>query len=67
MRGRLPRSRLPQGRGLATEAAAACRVHARDVLEVDRLIAIIASLPTTGLGCPRWVPSSGGVKAARND
>jgi len=30
-----------QGRGLATEAAAACRDHARDVLEVDRLIAII--------------------------
>ena len=30
-----------QGRGLATEAAAACRDHARDVLQVDRLIAII--------------------------
>ena len=30
-----------QGRGLATEAAAACRDYARDVLEVDRLIAII--------------------------
>jgi RimJ/RimL family protein N-acetyltransferase len=30
-----------QGRGLATEAAAACRDHARDVLGVDRLIAII--------------------------
>jgi RimJ/RimL family protein N-acetyltransferase len=26
---------------LATEAAAACRDHARDVLRVDRLIAII--------------------------
>ncbi|WP_206185135.1 GNAT family N-acetyltransferase [Thermoactinospora rubra] len=31
-----------QGRGYATEAAAACRDHARDVLDVDRLIAIIA-------------------------
>jgi RimJ/RimL family protein N-acetyltransferase len=31
-----------QGRGLATEAAAACRDYARDVLGVDRLIAIIA-------------------------
>jgi RimJ/RimL family protein N-acetyltransferase len=31
-----------QGRGLATEAAAACCDYARDVLEVDRLIAIIA-------------------------
>jgi RimJ/RimL family protein N-acetyltransferase len=31
-----------QGRGLATEAAAACRDYARDVLDVDRLIAIIA-------------------------
>jgi RimJ/RimL family protein N-acetyltransferase len=30
-----------QGRGLATEAAAACRDYARDVLRVDRLIAII--------------------------
>jgi RimJ/RimL family protein N-acetyltransferase len=30
-----------QGRGLATEAAAACRDYARDVLKVDRLIAII--------------------------
>jgi hypothetical protein len=30
-----------QGRGLATEAGAACRDYARDVLEVDRLIAII--------------------------
>ena len=30
-----------QGRGLATEAAAACRDYARDVLNVDRLIAII--------------------------
>jgi RimJ/RimL family protein N-acetyltransferase len=30
-----------QGRGLATEAAAACRDHARDVLRVGRLIAII--------------------------
>ncbi len=30
-----------QGRGLATEAAAACRDYARDVLEIDRLIAII--------------------------
>jgi RimJ/RimL family protein N-acetyltransferase len=30
-----------QGRGLATEAAAACRDHARDVLGADRLIAII--------------------------
>jgi RimJ/RimL family protein N-acetyltransferase len=30
-----------QGRGLATEAAAACRDYARDVLGVDRLIAII--------------------------
>jgi RimJ/RimL family protein N-acetyltransferase len=30
-----------QGRGLASEAAAACRDHARDVLGVDRLIAII--------------------------
>ena len=31
------RARL-QGRGLATQAAAACRDDARDVLEVDRLI-----------------------------
>ncbi|BBH71713.1 acetyltransferase [Actinoplanes sp. OR16] len=31
-----------QGRGYATEAAAACRDHARDVLAVRRLIAIIA-------------------------
>ncbi|MER7501831.1 GNAT family N-acetyltransferase [Nonomuraea pusilla] len=31
----------PQGRGYATEAALACRDHARDVLGVDRLIAII--------------------------
>jgi GNAT superfamily N-acetyltransferase len=31
-----------QGRGLATEAAAVCRDYARDVLGVDRLIAIIA-------------------------
>jgi RimJ/RimL family protein N-acetyltransferase len=31
-----------QGRGLATEAAAACCDYARDVLGVDRLIAIIA-------------------------
>jgi RimJ/RimL family protein N-acetyltransferase len=31
-----------QGRGLATEAAAACCDYARDVLEVDRRIAIIA-------------------------
>jgi RimJ/RimL family protein N-acetyltransferase len=30
-----------QGRGLATEAAAACRDHARDVLGLERLIAII--------------------------
>jgi RimJ/RimL family protein N-acetyltransferase len=30
-----------QGRGYATEAAAACRDHARDVLNTDRLIAII--------------------------
>jgi RimJ/RimL family protein N-acetyltransferase len=30
-----------QGRGYATEAAAACRDHARDVLGVKRLIAII--------------------------
>ena len=30
-----------QGRGLATEAGAACRDYARDVLEVDRLVAII--------------------------
>ncbi|MDR8412759.1 GNAT family N-acetyltransferase [Nonomuraea sp. 3-1Str] len=30
-----------QGRGYATEAAAACRDHARDVLGVDRLISII--------------------------
>ncbi|SEN82033.1 GNAT family N-acetyltransferase [Nonomuraea pusilla] len=30
-----------QGRGYATEAALACRDHARDVLGVDRLIAII--------------------------
>ena len=30
-----------QGRGLATEAAAACREHARDVLGLKRLIAII--------------------------
>jgi RimJ/RimL family protein N-acetyltransferase len=30
-----------QGRGLATEAAAACRDFARDVLKVERLIAII--------------------------
>lgn len=30
-----------QGRGLATEAATACRDYARDVLMVDRLIAII--------------------------
>src|SRR5215216_7117773 len=30
-----------QGRGLATEAAAACRDYARDVLKVDRLVAII--------------------------
>ena len=30
-----------QGRGLATEAAAACRDYARDLLGVERLIAII--------------------------
>jgi RimJ/RimL family protein N-acetyltransferase len=30
-----------QGHGLATEAAAACRDYARDVLGADRLIAII--------------------------
>jgi RimJ/RimL family protein N-acetyltransferase len=30
-----------QGRGYATEAAAACRDYARDVLGLDRLIAII--------------------------
>ncbi|KAB1108964.1 GNAT family N-acetyltransferase [Micromonospora aurantiaca] len=30
-----------QGRGFATEAAAACRDHARDRLGVDRLVAII--------------------------
>jgi RimJ/RimL family protein N-acetyltransferase len=30
-----------QGRGRATEAAAACRDHARDVLGLERLIAII--------------------------
>jgi RimJ/RimL family protein N-acetyltransferase len=30
-----------QARGLATEAAAACRDHARDVLGLERLIAII--------------------------
>ena len=30
-----------QRRGLATEAAADCRDHAREVLKVDRLIAII--------------------------
>jgi RimJ/RimL family protein N-acetyltransferase len=30
-----------QGRGLASEAAAACRDYARDVLGADRLIAII--------------------------
>jgi RimJ/RimL family protein N-acetyltransferase len=30
-----------QGRGYATEAAAACRDHARDVLGFDRLVAII--------------------------
>ena len=34
------RARL-QGRGLATQAAAACRDYARDVLKADRLIAII--------------------------
>ena len=32
-----------QGRGLATEAASACRDYARDVLKVDRLVAIIDS------------------------
>ena len=31
-----------QGRGYATEAAAACRDYARNVLNLDRLIAIIA-------------------------
>jgi RimJ/RimL family protein N-acetyltransferase len=37
-----------QGRGYATEAAAACRDHARDTLGVERLIAIIhpANLPS---------------------
>ena len=30
-----------RGRGFATEAAAACRAHARDRLGVDRLVAII--------------------------
>ena len=30
-----------QGRGLASEAASACRDHARDVLGIERLIAII--------------------------
>lgn len=30
-----------QGGGLATEAAAACRDYARDVLKIERLIAII--------------------------
>jgi RimJ/RimL family protein N-acetyltransferase len=32
-----------QGRGLATEAASACRDYARDVLKADRLVAIIDS------------------------
>ena len=37
-----------QGRGYASEAATACRDHARDVLGVKRLIAIIhpANLPS---------------------
>ena len=37
-----------QGRGYATEAAAACRDHARDTLGVSRLIAIInpANVPS---------------------
>lgn len=30
-----------QGRGYATEAAAACRDHARDVLHAERLVAVI--------------------------
>ncbi|WP_417198270.1 GNAT family N-acetyltransferase [Streptomyces stelliscabiei] len=34
-----------QGRGYATEAAAACRDHARDALHAERLVAIIR--PTT--------------------
>ena len=41
-RGRLSRPRLLlQGHGYATEAAAACRDYARDVLTAKRLIAII--------------------------
>ncbi|MET7327129.1 GNAT family N-acetyltransferase [Nonomuraea sp. NPDC005650] len=39
--GYLVRAEL-QGNGYATEAAAACRDHAREVLGLDRLIAIIA-------------------------
>lgn len=37
-----------QGKGLATEAAAACRDYARETLEIDRLIAIInpANVPS---------------------
>src|SRR4029450_7088349 len=40
-RGWLPRSRWPPAPRLAHEAAAACRDYARDVLKVDRLVAII--------------------------
>jgi Acetyltransferase (GNAT) domain len=42
-----------QGRGLATEAAAACRDYARDVLKVDRLIAIIGPRNGHPSGSPR--------------
>jgi RimJ/RimL family protein N-acetyltransferase len=46
-----------QGRGLATEAAAACRDYAREVLGIDRLIAIID---------PRNRPSPAGRREARS-
>jgi hypothetical protein len=42
VKGQAGRKRPPVGRGLATKAAAACSDYARDVLGVDRLMAIIA-------------------------
>ncbi|GAA1961397.1 GNAT family N-acetyltransferase [Kitasatospora viridis] len=58
-----------QGRGYATEAAAACRDHAREVLGVSRLIALIHpdNLPSQrvaekiGLGFERTAVSRSGL------
>jgi RimJ/RimL family protein N-acetyltransferase len=52
-----------QGRGLGTEAAGACRDYARDVLEVDRLVAIID--PTTSHPTGRREPRPDGCPNQR--